>query len=163
MILTTHAITGATLASLMPNHPVLGFVAGFTSHFLLDAIPHWDYPISSMKTDQDNPLNNSMVVNKYFYIDLIKFGIDGLLGLFLSFVLFGVIHQSSPFIIFIGAIGGMAPDVLQFFYWKWKCKLLESLQKFHLSIHSKIELNNQPIFGILLQIVFIYLIVFVLR
>ena len=45
MILTTHAIVGAALASFLPSHPIAAFVAGFASHFALDAIPHVDYPI----------------------------------------------------------------------------------------------------------------------
>jgi hypothetical protein len=35
MILTTHAITGAAVASVFPNNPALGFVAGFASHFFV--------------------------------------------------------------------------------------------------------------------------------
>jgi hypothetical protein len=38
MILTTHAIVGAALASFMPSHPAAAFVVGFASHFALDAI-----------------------------------------------------------------------------------------------------------------------------
>jgi hypothetical protein len=47
MILTTHAIVGAALASFLPSHPAAAFVVGFASHFALDAIPHVDYPIKS--------------------------------------------------------------------------------------------------------------------
>src|SRR6266700_2786307 len=47
MILSTHAIVGAALASFLPSHPAAAFVAGFASHFALDAIPHVDYPIKS--------------------------------------------------------------------------------------------------------------------
>ena len=47
MILTTHAVVGAALASFVPSHPAAAFVLGFGSHFNLDAIPHVDYPIKS--------------------------------------------------------------------------------------------------------------------
>jgi hypothetical protein len=47
MILSTHAIAGAAIASFLPSHPTAAFVLGFASHFVLDAIPHWDYPIRS--------------------------------------------------------------------------------------------------------------------
>jgi len=47
MILSTHAIVGAALASFLPSHPAAAFVAGFASHFALDAIPHVDYLIKS--------------------------------------------------------------------------------------------------------------------
>ena len=49
MVLTTHAVAGATLATLVPNHPLWGFVIGFGSHFVLDSIPHWDYSLKSKK------------------------------------------------------------------------------------------------------------------
>jgi hypothetical protein len=42
MILSTHAIVGAAIASFLPSHPTIAFVLGFGSHFVLDAIPHWD-------------------------------------------------------------------------------------------------------------------------
>jgi hypothetical protein len=31
----------------LSSHPTTAFALGFGSHFVLDAIPHWDYPISS--------------------------------------------------------------------------------------------------------------------
>ena len=48
MILTTHAIVGGALASLFPTHPITAIAAGFASHFVIDAIPHWDYPLQSI-------------------------------------------------------------------------------------------------------------------
>jgi hypothetical protein len=39
MILSTHAIVGAAIASFLPSHPTTAFVLGFGSHFVLDAIP----------------------------------------------------------------------------------------------------------------------------
>jgi hypothetical protein len=39
MILSTHAIVGAAIASFLPSHPTAAFVLGFASHFVLDAIP----------------------------------------------------------------------------------------------------------------------------
>ncbi len=164
MTLTTHAITGATFATLVPNYPILGFILGFSSHFILDAIPHWDYSIVSMKRDEKNPLNNDILINQDFYRDLIKIGIDGVLGLLLSFVLLGIFYQRSLFIVFLGAVAGMLPDALQFVYFKWKHEPLISLQKFHtLYIHSKIRLSKKPILGISLQILLILIIVIFLK
>lgn len=42
MFETTHALAGAALGSLAGG-PAGAFLAGFASHALLDAIPHWDY------------------------------------------------------------------------------------------------------------------------
>jgi hypothetical protein len=47
MVLSTHAIVGAAISSFITSQPAAAFVLGFASHFALDAIPHWDYPIKS--------------------------------------------------------------------------------------------------------------------
>jgi len=47
MILSTHAVVGGAIASFIPLHPLLVAVAGFASHFAIDAIPHWDYRLRS--------------------------------------------------------------------------------------------------------------------
>jgi len=153
MILTTHAVTGATLATLMPSNPILGFAIGFGSHFVLDSIPHWDYSLKSSKRDKEKPLNSDLVINKDFFKDLIKIGIDGLLGLTLSLLLLGVLRHQSILVILCGAIGGMMPDFLQFVYFKWRHEPLVSLQKFHIWMHAKRNLKNKPVLGIFYQAV----------
>jgi hypothetical protein len=37
MILNTHAVVGAAIASFVPTHLAIAFVLGFSSHFVLDA------------------------------------------------------------------------------------------------------------------------------
>lgn len=39
-----HALTGAAVAVTI-NRPILSLPAAFTSHFIIDALPHWDYKI----------------------------------------------------------------------------------------------------------------------
>jgi hypothetical protein len=46
MILSTHAIVGAAISRFIPSHAA-AFVVSFATHFELDALPHWDYPIKS--------------------------------------------------------------------------------------------------------------------
>jgi hypothetical protein len=38
-------------AAKRQSHPTTAFVLGFASHFVLDAIPHWDYAIRSAAVD----------------------------------------------------------------------------------------------------------------
>ena len=40
MLLTNHVLSGALIGALV-RKPVPAFVAGATSHFVLDAMPHW--------------------------------------------------------------------------------------------------------------------------
>jgi hypothetical protein len=137
MILTNHAIVGAALASLVPNAPVAGFAIGFLSHFVLDAIPHWDYDLQSIKEDKNNPLNNEMPLNGKFLKDILKIGLDFFVGLSLSFLIFVVYFKYSILAIFCGVAGAMTPDALQFIYMKWRHEPLISLQRFHLWIHAE--------------------------
>lgn len=141
-------------------HPALAFCAGFCSHFLLDAIPHWDYPLgSSTKHATEDPLKGDFIIGKAFVFDLIKIGIDFLIGL--SIVFFFVFNSDYNFISFLsssilwGALGGMVPDFLQFAYYKIKKEPLTTLQRFHLFMHTDIRLKDWHVVGPLLQIILI--------
>jgi hypothetical protein len=161
MTLTTHAIVGAALASAVPTHPVVAFSVGFCSHFLLDAIPHWDYHLDSMSEDKKNPMATDMKIGKSFFFDLCKIGADFLLGFVLAFLFFGSLGDFSlNTALFFGAIGAVLPDALQFLYFKWRHQPLTALQKFHLSIHAEKELKNRPLLGISYQVALIVVLVF---
>lgn len=161
MILVTHAITGGAIGKLLPNNPVSAFILGFASHFVTDAIPHWHYPLFSVKEDKSDPMRNDMLFNKWFVVDIFNIGIDCLSGILLSLIFFhpSLTFDSSFISVLAGAVGGVAPDALQFFYWKIPNKPLIALQKFHLWIHSKIDLDSRHLIGISTQIFFIIAIV----
>lgn len=160
MVLTTHAITGAAIASIIPTHPVLGFVLGFVSHFVLDSIPHWDYKLLSSSKDEKNPMNNDMVINKNFITDLFRIGLDFSFGLILVYLFFGM-SESRDFLIALcaGAIGGVLPDALQFVYFKFRHEPIYSLQKFHIWIHSNVSLKHRVLLGVTTQMLFIVIVV----
>lgn len=151
MILTTHAIAGAAVGSLTPSHPVAGFAIGFISHFVLDAIPHWHYPLDAITIDANDPMKNNMRINKDFVFDMLKIGFDAALGIALSLLLFQSSHGYSLLAALMGASGGIAPDALQFVYWKWRHQPLIALQRFHIWIHAKTNLDAVPMLGISLQ------------
>ena len=166
MILVTHAVVGAGLAKVARINPVLAFIVGFASHFLLDTIPHWDYPLrSSTKFDVKNPLQGDFIIGRDFFIDLIKIGIDFSAGLILSYVFFAKgtgIHDFLFSGIVWGALGGMTPDFLQFVYTKYRHEPLVSLQKFHLFMHAEKRLNDRTVLGPLFQVGIIFITVLLL-
>jgi hypothetical protein len=41
MFVTNHALSGALIGRALKGRPVAAFVAGMTSHLLLDTVPHW--------------------------------------------------------------------------------------------------------------------------
>jgi hypothetical protein len=155
MILATHAITGVALATIMPDRPFMAFTTGVVSHFLLDAIPHWDYDLRSKREDENNPLNNDMIIGRDFWFDLIKLGADTFLGLGLGWIFFQSFfldHGSLGLLTFTaGAIGGLLPDALQFAYFKLRSPSLTAIQRFHYWIHADHEKKLEPAIGVISQ------------
>lgn len=158
MVLSPHIIVGASLANLLTFNPLIAFFIGFISHFLLDAIPHWDYEIKFINNNEDK-LKKELNLNKNFKIDLLKIGLDFLLGLIvLSFFIDG----QNLYILLFGALGGIFPDLLQVLYYKFKVEPLKSLQKFHVVfIHSDL-FKFKIIPGILTQIFVVIISIFLL-
>jgi hypothetical protein len=86
MILTTHAVVGAAIASFVPSHPATAFALGFGGHFILDAIPHVDYPIKSRSV---NPkIGAPMAFDRALLQDGVTIGSDGVFGLVAALFLF---------------------------------------------------------------------------
>jgi hypothetical protein len=138
MILTTHAIVGAALASFLPSHPAAAFAVGFASHFALDAIPHVDYPIKSRSV---NPkIGAPMAFDRALLQDAVTIGSDGLFGILVALFLFG--SSANFWAILMGAIGAMLPDPLQFVYTRLPHEPLRTLQRFHLWAHTKKRMSG---------------------
>src|SRR5215472_8085081 len=78
MILSTHAVVGAAIASFLPSHPMAAFAPGFASHFVLDAIPHWDYPIRSAAVHPK--IGGPLTFDRALLRDAVVIGSDGLFG-----------------------------------------------------------------------------------
>lgn len=146
MILVTHAVVGGAVGQIISN-PVLAFSAGFLSHFILDAIPHWDYPLHA-KTGVDLDVDMD-ISSRYFKHDIAKIALDILVG----FMLVYFFHLS-----FWAACGAIFPDFLQFAYFKLRWRILRWLQSFHIWIHSDLHLDSRPIFGPILQVLLIFVV-----
>ena len=152
MTLATHTVVGSTLGRLTSRVPVVGFLLGFASHFLLDAIPHWDYRLSSSVKDEVNPLNSDIVLGHHFVWDLLKIGFDVLLGVGVTFLLYGGGGGWHNWSLWTGAFGAILPDFLQFVYYKFRRWPLSALQRFHLWIHTEKRLDGRPVLGVTLQV-----------
>jgi hypothetical protein len=138
MILSTHAIVGGAIASLFPSHPALAAIAGFASHFAIDAIPHWDYPLRSISTGQGAD-NRRLKMDRDLLLDLMLIGLDALAGLALAIWLFAT--PATIGVIMLGACAAILPDPLQFAQSLYPHEPLNSLQRFHHWIHSRRRLS----------------------
>jgi hypothetical protein len=149
MVLTPHAVVGATIASFFKLNPFTAFFSGFLSHFFMDIIPHWDYKLRSARLDEVNPLNNDLVINLDSTIDFIKIGLDACLGIVISLIFFTLGANISPVVILAGALGAILPDPLQLVYMKYRKEPFLTLQKTHMLFHSPKRITN-PVVGVLL-------------
>ena len=127
MILTTHAIVGGAVASLFPSHPVLVAGLAFASHFVIDAIPHWDYPLHSISV-KPGADNRALKLDRALIVDLASIGFDACAGLALALWLFAT--PGTLGVIALGALAGMLPDPLQFLHNLYPHQPLASLQRF---------------------------------
>jgi hypothetical protein len=138
MILCTHAIVGGAVASLFPTHPVLVAVAGFASHFAIDAIPHWDYPLQTISTGAGAD-NRHLALDRRLILDLMLIGFDACAGMAIAIWLF-----ATPATVGAIALGGsmaILPDPLQFVHSLYPHEPLNSVQRFHQWIHSRRKLS----------------------
>ncbi len=144
MTLATHAVVGGLLGAVAAQNPILAAFIGFTSHFLMDAIPHWDYKLRSSNEDIDNPMENDISPKgKDFAVDLVKIGFDAILGLVIVYAMFYTFSATILIGAFVGALFAVLPDALQFVYMRFKHEPLTSLQRFHLYMHAKLHLKRQ--------------------
>ena len=133
MILTPHAVLGAAIGSKIAYLP-LAIVLALASHYLLDLIPHADYPI-------DNFREKKWRKAKFEILSMIA---DSLLGLVLVFSIWQL--SSANFLhILIPAFFGVAPDFLSFLFFLYpKNKFL----KWHSNLHKKLHFLENKKFSI---------------
>ena len=149
MFLSTHAVVGAAIGSLLPSHPVAAAVLGFASHFPLDAIPHWDYPIRSGFV---NPaVGGQLKSDRALTLDALTIGADALLGVVGGAVLFASPEGMSA--VLLAACSAILPDPLQFAHAHFPHEPLQSIQRFHRWMHTKKRIRGQVIWAVISQLV----------
>jgi hypothetical protein len=154
MILATHAIVGGALATLLPDRPWAPYLAallGFVSHFVIDAIPHWDYPIRSASVKPNN--QTALRFDAALLYDLALIGGDALVGLAAALLLFG--SSTTAVTVLLGAAAAILPDPLQFLHSRMPREPLNSLQRFHVWIHTDRRLTDQVTLGVVSQSLFV--------
>lgn len=154
MILATHVVVASAASAPFLENPLLCFFIGFVSHFLADAIPHWDWEPVSLKINLEDVINGEVRQDfRLFLRDVGTFFFDVAVGFVLVLaVMYSSKDLSQIWGIVAAAFGGVLPDVLQFFYFLWKKEPLLFLQRLHLWIHSKILIPHEKVLkGILLQ------------
>ncbi len=139
MTLTTHAIVGAAVASVIPSHPVIGFIGGFASHFAIDSIPHWaEGEILLRSVDRPKtPASRTVRASKDLAHDFVVVGLDSLLGFLAAAAILWGLFGAPLYIVLLGAFAGQLPDGLQFLYFIFKPRFMVPLQTFHERIQEE--------------------------
>ncbi len=115
MVLTPHILAGAVIGAEVKNiWVVLGL--GLASHYLMDALPHWDY---------------SVELNLKKIKDMAKIGLDLLIGLTIVFV----VAEPLDWYLAAGIFFALLPDLIQFLYLGFGLDFLKPLTRFHRWIH----------------------------
>jgi hypothetical protein len=137
MILSTHAIVGGALGSLFPSYPIAAFALGVASHFAIDAIPHWDYPLQSISVAPGDC--KRLKIDRRLLRDVALIGFDACAGV--AIVVGLLATPATLMVIVLGALAAMLPDPLQFVHGLYPRQPLATLQKFHGWIHTKRRLD----------------------
>ncbi|MDQ5958152.1 MAG: hypothetical protein QG665_503 [Patescibacteria group bacterium] len=161
MTLGTHGAVGAAIVGSAVVHPAIALLLAFFSHFVLDALPHYDYKILSLDKLAEKNGVVKMLGGKLFYFDLLRIGFDGLVGLVLAWFVWQVAGAEVGLLwVLLGAVLGMLPDFLQFLYGKIGTGPLAIIQWFHNRTHTKYKLADKFELGVISQatlIIFVFI------
>ena len=152
MTLTTHSIIAAAVTRpFRHTHPVLVLAIAILSHYLSDAIPHWDYRLKSI-SDEENA--DTRVLSKDWSVlwrDFLHFAFDGFLGTAIVILVARPVSREDWLWLIFSIIGGCLPDFLQGLY-VLKLRFLKPHQRFHDFMHAKIRLGPYPFIGVPFQL-----------
>ncbi len=168
MTTTPHILAGAALASLLPAGPasikLLGFGLGFVSHYILDAVPHWERLYGPHYNDE-LPAAYSDWPAHITYQGLA----DALVGCaaFFMILIFAVPGPGRP-VVFLGGAGAVFPDLMDSVPW-WaettkRLPVWRYLTRFHDWAHLDYDLQRRwPAFlGLVSQVAVIAAALFIL-
>lgn len=124
MTISTHTAIGAAIGFAVGN-PILGFIIGFTSHFLIDTIPHGDSHIS------DNLRVHKKKKGAFTYGT-----IDGLVAIYIILLLTPISKETSELAFSAAVAGSILPDLLVGLHDLTKSKILKPINDLHFYFHD---------------------------
>ncbi len=144
MLSISHAVTGAFIATHVSN-PALAIPLILLSHYLEDAVPHWD-----VGTGMGKGLKSPSLALRHEVVDLALAGILVLVFFPPLLPLQPLTFVTSPAI--WGAFFGLLPDFLEAprNFWKKEPAWLAPLNRFHHSFHHSIP---RPLDGLAPQFI----------
>ena len=156
MTLSTHIIIAAAITKpLVAQNPLFAFIISLASHYMSDAIPHWDYSLQSTVRDENTNHEKIIFTKKTFYNDLMRAGVDFAIGSIVVYVLFRPTTLNQYLFLIAIIAGSVLPDFLQGMYYGLHLKSIKIHQTFHDRMHTKIKLGPYPKIGIPFQLLIV--------
>lgn len=163
MTLATHiVIAGAIAKPLMGFNPIFTFCAALASHYLSDAIPHWDYDLESLEERDSAEKQRWNFSRRSLAGDLAHAALDGLLGSTFLFIIFPPTSLDIFYWIVVVVMGAVLPDFLQGLYFFRRPAWMRPIHNFHSLMHAKIKLGLYHLIGIPFQFVIFLLAIYFL-
>jgi len=161
MILTTHATIAILISRVIPN-PILSFILGFISHYLIDIIPH-------DRISDDEELNNKIKSGELDFKKQAPFKkfllvciVDGILLVSMVFYIFYNNLTLNPVSAGAAIIGSILPDFMWLPFSAFKWKLFKPFFILNNKCHDIIKYDPPLWLGFSLQIIFIGVILYLL-
>lgn len=117
MVILPHMLAGAVIGTRVRNIWLI-FILSWLSHYLLDFLPHWDYLAELDLTNLGH---------------LARIAVDLILGIILVLIL--IRSHSKKWVILVGIVAVLLPDILNVVYDTFNFQWLEPLVLFHHKIH----------------------------
>ncbi len=146
MTVTSHALIGTVIAAKIGN-PALGIPLAIASHFIADAVPHWDTATNG---------NGKFKLTRSVFYNSIA---DIILGFILSYLLiFFLFPQTNLLYALLLIIMAQLPDYLTapYYFFAIKNPLFKGMYKFQKIFDRKLD---KP-WGIVTQVISVLLVIF---
>lgn len=140
MFATVHISVALWLTTKITN-PLLGFILGVVSHFILDIIPHGDEGLFDKAND-----------NKFIFFLKVAL-VDVILASFLVLYYVYLNPSVDKMLLTATILGAWLPDLAWIGIETFNIKFLYWYCKFHERMHKLINWNYSIIYGVPLQIV----------
>ena len=145
MTLATHILVAGAVTK-----PFLGrvnglfiFIISIFSHYLADAIPHYDYKLLSITWSEEHHKKNKIEMKLHLVaVDLLNIAIDVAIGSAMLFIVARPeINLQNLITYSLIILGGILPDALQPVYILWKKFPMNRIQDMHDFWHAKLRLS----------------------
>jgi len=152
MLETPHVFVGAAIAVAVPN-PFVAIPLAFTSHFILETIPHWNPHLNSETEKYGKPTRRSTAIT----------AIDSTIALISgSFIAYQALpNWTHALTILAACLASVLPDVMEGPY--FFLKMRNSFIKKWIALQKSIQADTGIIPGFITQILIIFVAIFWIR